>query len=95
MSTIRRTSVLLPEGTVIFSIIDGMSYYEDEDRVAELKEVISALVYLANHIHGGHIFKLLTTSPLRSHTAAAFFHQDHIYNMDAKLSLNDGFTVME
>ena len=85
----------LSEGTVIFCIIDGVSYYEDEDRVEELAEAMSTLTYLANHIHGGRIFKLLTTSPLRFHDVSAFYGEDQIHDMEVKLPPNGGFTAMK
>ncbi|MCJ1382835.1 hypothetical protein MMC17_005948 [Xylographa soralifera] len=86
---------LLPEGTNLFCIIDGISYYEDEEYTEELHEAISMFMKLATQIRGGCVLKLLVTSPLRSHEAQKLFYDNEIYDMDPKLPPNGGFTAMK
>lgn len=84
---------LLPEGIILFCIVDGISYYEDEDRVEELHQIMSTLTDLANEIWAGRVFKLLTTSPLRLHEVSTSLYEDEIYDMNARLPPNGGFTT--
>ncbi|KAI9877468.1 MAG: hypothetical protein M1830_003818 [Pleopsidium flavum] len=55
----------LPMNTVLFRIIDAISYYEDDDRCQEASEVIRRLARLTVR-STRCVFKLLMTIPLKS-----------------------------
>lgn len=88
----------LPTDTILFCIIDGISYYEDSSRQAECTEVLSMLTTLTGRSQdatNGPLIKLLTTCPLRSHIMHHFFQPEEIYNMDEHYPSNGGFTALQ
>ena len=88
----------LPTGTILFCVIDGISYYEDADRRDECMDVLTMLVDLtaqSQDLTDGPLIKLLITAPLRSHYVQRLFEDEAIMNMDEKYAPNGGFTAMQ
>ena len=88
----------LPTGTILFCVIDGITYYEDADRRDECMEVLSMLTDLTaqnQDMTDGPLIKLLVTAPLRSHYVQRLFEDEDIMNMDEKYAPNGGFTAMQ
>ena len=88
----------LPIGTIIFCVIDGISYYEDSGRQAECIEVLSMLTTLTRHCQGvmnGPLIKLLVTAPLRSRHAHDFFEAEEIFDMDERYPAQGGFSALQ
>lgn len=88
----------LPPGTVLFCIIDGISYYEDKDRRAECTEVLSMLTSLTRRSHDatqGCLIKLLITTPLRSRCAQELFMVNEVLEMDEYIPPNGGFSALQ
>ena len=88
----------LPTGTILFCIVDGISYYEDAERRAECSEVLSMLTSLSRRNHSatiGPLIKLLVTAPLRSHFAYQLFEEEEILNMDENYPSNGGFSALQ
>jgi len=87
----------LPEGAVVFCIIDGISYYEDTGRRTECWEVLSTFVDLARRksdaIHG--LFKLLVTAPLRSHYVQELFIPAETFDLNEYVPPIGGFTASQ
>ena len=88
----------LPKGTVLFCIIDGISYYEDADRRDECMEVFSMLTSLTRQSRTESdrcLLKLLVTAPLRSHHVQSLFEADEVMNMDEHYPPNGGFSALQ
>ena len=86
----------LPEGTILFCIIDGISYYEHpRSRGDDLYEVMSTFTKLATQIQGGCIFKLLATAPVQTHHVRGLFYDTEIYSIKEDLPDTGGFTNMK
>lgn len=88
----------LPIGTILFCILDGVSYYEDAQRRTELAEVLLMLTTLKRQCYEatkGPLIKILTTAPLRSLLAPEFFDNDEVLNMDESYPPNGGFTALQ
>ena len=85
----------LPEGTILFCIIDGISYYEHpESRRDGLYEVISTFTKLATQIQGGCVFKLLATAPVQTHYVRDLFYETEIYDLKQDLPGVTNFTEL-
>lgn len=88
----------LPRGSMLFIVIDGISYYEDEERREECMEVVSMLTEITR---GGPGFrnecltKLLVTAPLRSHCVQDLFEDTEILDLDEYIPPNGGFTALQ
>ena len=88
----------LPKGSILFIVIDGISYYEDEDRQEECIEVLLMLTELTR---GGPGFrkecltKLLVTAPLRSHCVQDLFEDTETLDLDEYIAPNGGFTALQ
>ena len=87
----------LPRGSILFIVIDGISFYEDEERREECMEVLSTLTKLTredSEFTNGCLIKLLVTAPLRSHYVLDFFENTEILDMDEYIPPNGGFTAL-
>lgn len=84
-----------PLDTILFCIIDGISYYEDTDRQIECAQVLSMLTNLTRRAVNGPLIKLLVTASLRSHCAHEFFEADEVLNMDECYPSNGGFSALQ
>ncbi|KAF6230427.1 hypothetical protein HO133_004769 [Letharia lupina] len=88
----------LPRGSILFIVIDGISYYEDEERREECMEVLSTMMELTRGGPGsanGCLIKLLVTSPLRSHHVQHLFEDTDILDLDEYIPPNGGFTALQ
>ena len=88
----------LPRGSILFIVIDGISYYEDEERREECMEVLSTLTELtreSSESANGCLVKLLVTAPLRSHYVLDLFDDTEILDLDEYLPPNGGFTALQ
>ena len=88
----------LPRGSVLFIVIDGISYYEDEERREECMQVLSMLTELARGNPGstnGCLIKMLVTAPLRSHYVQDLFEDFEILDLDEYIPPNGGFTALQ
>ena len=85
----------LPTGTILFCIIDGISYYEDYDRRDECMKVLSMLTDLTRDIVDGPLIKLLVTAPLRAHHVQNLFEAGEVTDMDQHYPPNGGFHALQ
>ena len=88
----------LPRGSILFIVIDGISYYEDEERREECMEVLSTLTELtreSSESANGCLVKLLVTAPLRSHYVLDIFDDTEILDLDEYIPPNGGFTALQ
>lgn len=88
----------LPRGSILFVVIDGISYYEDEERREECMEVLSTLTELtreSSESANGCLVKLLVTAPLRSHYVLDLFDDTEILDLDEYIPPNGGFTALQ
>lgn len=88
----------LPRGSMLFVVIDGISYYEDEERRGECMEVLSTLMEATRGSSGvakGCLIKLLVTAPLRSHYVQDLFEDTEILDLDEYIPPNGGFTALQ
>ena len=85
----------LPTDTILFCIIDGISYYEDTDRQIECTEVLSMLTNLTRRAVSGPLIKLLVTAPLRSHRVHELLEAGELLNMDEYYPSNGGFSALQ
>ena len=88
----------LPRGLILFVVIDGISYYEDEERREECMEVLSTLTELtreSSESANGCLVKLLVTAPLRSHYVLDLFNDTEILDLDEYIPPNGGFTALQ
>lgn len=85
----------LPTGSILFILIDGISYYEDKNRREECMEVLSMLTNMTRGDPGSEhrcLTKLPVTAPLRSHCAQDLFEDTEIVNLDEYIAPDGGFT---
>lgn len=86
----------LPEGSVLFIVIDGIHYYEDDARREECKEVLSTMTELARGRPGdtnnGPLIKLLVTDSLKSHDVQRLFADSDGLDLDSYIERSDGST---
>ena len=88
----------LPRGSILFIVIDGISYYEDEERRDECMEVLSTLTETTREGPGfsnGCLIKLLVTAPLRSYYVQNLFEDSEILDLDEYIPPNGGFTALQ
>lgn len=88
----------LPRGSILFVVIDGVSYYEDEERREECMEVLSTLTEVTRESSGfanGCLVKFLVTAPLRSHYIQDLFEDTEILDLDEYIPPNGGFTALQ
>ncbi|KAI0907574.1 hypothetical protein F4823DRAFT_602606 [Ustulina deusta] len=76
-STLRQ----LPPESVVFCIIDGIKYYERDQYVDEMSEVLRFLLDLTQGGQVQYIFKILITSPSPTTMVRQAFSQDCIISM--------------
>lgn len=84
----------LPKQTILFCIIDAVSYYEDSDRRTEILAAIKALLHLAAK-DLNCVFKLLLTSPGRSRHVYKLFDKQDIFELPTYCSNQGGFTSLQ
>ena len=87
-----------PAGTILFCILDGISYYEDAERQVECMEAMSMLASLVNRSHNainGALVKLLITAPLRSHHVQRLFKAEEVLNMNENYPSKGGFSALQ
>ena len=86
----------LPRGSILYIVVDGISYYEDKSRLAECMEVLSTITEMARGVPGDTdnecLVKLLVTAPLRSHHVEDLFADPETLNLDEYIERNDGYT---
>ena len=88
----------LPRNSILYIVIDGISWYEDkdEDRREECRRVLFTLTRLARRrsetTNDGCLVKLLVTAPLSSHYAQALFAPSETLNLPEYIEPNDGYT---
>lgn len=88
----------LPRGSILFVVIDGISYYEDEERREECMEVLSTLTEVtrgSSAFANGCLIKLLVTAPLRSHHVQDLFKDTETLDLDEHIPPNGGFTALQ
>ncbi|KAI4261054.1 MAG: hypothetical protein L6R42_003739 [Xanthoria sp. 1 TBL-2021] len=88
----------LPAGTILFCILDGISYYEDTEREDECMEVLSMLTNLTRRCQEmiyGPTVKLMITAPLRSHLVHRLLREEEILNLETIYPSNGGFSVLQ
>ena len=81
--------------TILFCIIDGISYYEDAECQIDCTEVLSMLTNLTRRAANGPLIKLLITAPLRSHYVHELFEGRELLNMDEHYPSNGGFSALQ
>ncbi|KAI1733498.1 hypothetical protein F4680DRAFT_454909 [Xylaria scruposa] len=76
-------SVLLqfPQDSVVFCIIDGIKYYERDQYLQDMSEVLRFLLDLTRGGRLQCVFKLLATSPSPTTTVRHAFHENCIISM--------------
>ena len=89
----------LPRGSILFIVIDGISYYEDEARREECMEVLSTMTELVRNGPGSRnnecLVKLLVTAPVRSHYVQYLFADTETLDLDEHIEPNGGFTAAQ
>ena len=81
----------LPQSTILFVIVDGVSFYETQDRVQGTCYAIGKLVEIAET--AGRVMKLLVTCPGVSGYVRKGFHDDDVlWVAEAGDGDGDGFT---
>ncbi len=88
----------LPRGSILFIVIDGISYYEDDERREECMEALSTLTELTREgsdFTNGCLIKLLVTAPLRSHYVLDLFEHTETLDLDEYIAPNGGFTALQ
>lgn len=85
-----------PAGTVLFCVLDGLSYYEDSKRGEECMELLSMLARLTRRrpetIHGPMV-KLLVTAPLGTCDIHKFFADEERLKLDEFCNSHGGFSA--
>lgn len=84
----------LPQQTILFCIIDAVSYYEDTGRRGELLTAVGSLLRLAAK-DLDCVFKLLLTSPGRSRHVCKLFDKHGIFDLPAYCTNQGGFTALQ
>ena len=88
----------LTRTTMVFCIIDGLSYYiDDEETESEAQKLFTWLVQLTHRRrYEGHIFKLLVTAPIRLHVSELErLSDDEIIDVPRRLASTGGFKEMK
>ena len=88
----------LPEGSILFIVIDGISYYEDEERREECMEVLSTLTEATRgspESANGCLIKLLVTAPLESHYVQDLFEETEMLDLDEYMPRSGGLTALQ
>lgn len=88
----------LPRASILFIVIDGIAYYEDQDRLEECMEVLSTLTEITRgdpKPGNGGLIKLLVTTPLRSHHVRDLFEDTEVLDLDEYIPPNGGFSALQ
>lgn len=88
----------LPKASILFIVIDGISYYEDHDRLEECMEVLSTLTEITRgdaRLSNECLIKLLVTTPLRSHHVRDLFEETEVLDLDEYIPPNGGFSALQ
>ena len=84
--------------TILFCLIDGISFYEIEDRENDCEEVLfmlTSLVRRCQQIDHGPVIKFMVTAPLCSHLVNRLFREEEILDMDETYPSNGGFSALQ
>lgn len=84
----------LPKQTILFCIIDAVSYYEDTSRREEILAAIGSLRRLAAK-RLDCVYKLLATSPGRSRHVCKLFDKEEILELPSYCPNEGGFTALK
>jgi hypothetical protein len=89
----------LPGTLMVFCIIDGLSFYDDEDRKEDAEKMSSKLISLTRQsgLNRGCIFKLLLTAPteLRLSAVENLDEEEEVLRIPEGLEKGGGFTDMK
>ncbi|KAL1855201.1 hypothetical protein Daus18300_011202 [Diaporthe australafricana] len=66
----------LPGEVTLFCLIDGMAYYERDEFIGEMRDVLAEILRLAGDPTIQANVKILITSPWRTDVVRQFFHED-------------------
>lgn len=87
---------VLPAGTVLFCVLDGLSYYEDKKRGKDCMDLLTMLARLTRRrpetIHGPMV-KLLVTAPLGTYAIHEFFGEEEKLNLEGYYPSHGGFST--
>lgn len=87
---------VLPAGTVLFCVLDGLSYYEAKKRGKDCMDLLTMLARLTRRrpetIHGPMV-KLLVTAPLGTYAIHEFFGEEQKLNLDPYYTSHGGFSA--
>lgn len=88
----------LPRASILFIVVDGINYYEDQDRLEECMEVLSMLTQITRgdpKPSNGCLIKLLVTTPLRSQYVRDLFEETEVLDLDEYIPPNGGFSALQ
>jgi hypothetical protein len=88
----------LPSKKMVFCIIDGLSFYEDEERMEDCEQLLRRLISLTRRLEsdGSCIFKLLLTAPTELRlNAVDKLDEEEILRIPEGLEKGGGFTDMK
>jgi hypothetical protein len=88
----------LPSKTIVFCIIDGLSFYDDDERTDDCEELAKRLIRLTRLKGEGQcIFKLLLTVPVALQLSAvdALDEELEVLRIPERLAKGGGFTEMK
>ena len=82
----------LPEGQLVFCMVDGVSYYEYRDRRADTGKVLTLLTALTEDEKLKAIFKLMISSPTTSRYVSDVVDREDVYTLPETIEhTNQGF----
>ena len=82
----------LPPQAIVFCIVDGISYYEDEERSDELRTILQPIRELIQE--ADCLIKLLMTAPIKSYIASTIFEAETL-DLPEFVSNEGGFAALE
>jgi len=89
----------LPPNTMVFCVIDGLSFYVDEDETKEdaeyLIDSLTELVETNNRSKNRPIFKLLVTAPARLRVDEEVWGDSKVLRLPDTVPNTGGFTAMK
>jgi hypothetical protein len=88
----------LPSRMMVFCIIDGLSFYDDDDMVEDLEKLVKKLISLTRRGSDENcIFKLLLTVPtrLRLNAVDGLDEEGKVLNLPEIIDRGGGFTDMQ
>ena len=87
----------IPPQSVLFCIVDGLTYYEDtKSQTSEAEMILGSLLDAVDRsIEAGWVFKLLLTSPNQSRILYRDIPQENVVWLPSKVSSQGGFTSLK